>query len=203
MATGTESQGVRWKALLAVVLIGAAIWLVPAPSGVDKRAWHLLAIFVATIVALIIKPLPLAAVALLGITSTALTRTLTVEEALSGFGNKTIWLVVTAFFIARGFIKTGLGTRIAYTFIALIGRRTLGLAYGIAATDLVLAPAIPSNTARAGGIIFPIVRSIAKSYDSEPDDGTARGVSDQELIPGERRHERHVPDRHGWESRRG
>ena len=129
-----------------------------------------MAIFVATIVGLIAKPLPMAAVALLGITATAATGTLSIDEALTGFGDKTIWLIVIAFFISRGFIKTGLGARIAYLFIAVVGKKTLGLAYGMAATDLVLAPAIPSNTARAGGVLFPIVRSIAKSYDSDPDD---------------------------------
>jgi DASS family divalent anion:Na+ symporter len=78
--------------------------------------------------------------------------------------------------IARGFIKTGLSGRIAYGFVALLGKKSLGLAYGLVATDLVLAPAIPSNTARAGGVVFPILLSLAKSYGSEPDDGTARKI---------------------------
>ncbi len=142
----------------------------------DIKAWHLLAIFVATIVGIIAKPLPMGAVAVLGLTATALTGTLTIKETLSGFGNSVIWLIVIAFFISRGFIKTGLGARIAYLFMALVGKKTLGLGYGLVATDLVLAPAIPSNTARAGGVIFPILRSIAKSYGSEPGDGTARKI---------------------------
>ncbi|WP_199752987.1 SLC13 family permease [Actinoplanes sp. ATCC 53533] len=119
------------------------MWFVPAPDGVKQQAWHLLAIFVATIVGIVAKPLPMGAVALLGILATALTGTLTVQESLSGFGNNVIWLIVLAFFIARGFIKTGLGTRIAYLFVRAIGGRTLGLGYGMLATDLVLAPAIP------------------------------------------------------------
>ena len=176
MPVTKNSTEVNPKLLLIVVLIGTAIWFVPAPTGVGERAWQLLAVFVATIVGLITKPLPMAAVALLGITATAVTGILSIDEALSGFGNKTIWLIVIAFFISRGFIKTGLGARIAYLFVAVVGKRTLGLAYGMAATDLVLAPAIPSNTARAGGVIFPIVRSIAKSFDSDPDDGTARRI---------------------------
>ncbi len=54
--------------------------------------------------------------------------------------------------------------------------RPLRLSYGLIATDLVLAPAIPSNTARAGGIVFPLVKASAKAYGSEPDDGTARKI---------------------------
>ncbi len=170
----TENPSAKLIPLLATVLVGVAIWFVPPPEGVDIKAWHLLAIFVATIVGIIAKPLPMGAVAVLGMMATALTGTLTIGESLSGFGNSVIWLVVIAFFISRGFIKTGLGARIAYLFMAAVGKKTLGLGYGLVATDLVLAPAIPSNTARAGGVIFPILRSIAKSYGSEPDDGTAR-----------------------------
>jgi DASS family divalent anion:Na+ symporter len=168
-----------WKRsaiLVGVFLLAVLLWLIPSPSGVQPRAWHLLAIFVATIVGIITKPLPMGAIALFGIAATALTGTLTINQALSGFGNSTIWLIVVAFFISRGFIKTGLGSRIAYLFMALLGKKTLGLSYGLIATDLVLAPAIPSNTARAGGIIFPLVKASARAYGSEPNDGTARKI---------------------------
>lgn len=137
---------------------------------------HLLAIFVATILGIIVKPLPMGAVAMVGIAATSLTGTLTINESLSGFGNRVIWLIVLAFFISRGFIKTGLGARIAYRFMAGLGRRSLGLGYGLVATDLVLAPAIPSNTARAGGVVFPILRSVAEAYGSRPEDGTSRRI---------------------------
>mgnify|MGYP001817669841 CR=1 FL=1 len=156
--------------------LGLLIWFLPPPMGVEPAGIHLLAIFVATIVGIILKPLPMGAVAMVGITATAVTKTLTITQALSGFGNRVIWLIVLAFFISRGFIKTGLGSRIAYLFMALLGRRTLGLGYGLVATDLVLAPAIPSNTARAGGVVFPILRSVAEAYGSRSDDGTARKI---------------------------
>jgi len=156
--------------------VAAGLWFIPNPRGVDPAGVHLLAIFVATIVGIILKPLPMGAVAMVGIGATAVSGTLEIGEALSGFGNRVIWLIVLAFFISRGFIKTGLGARIAYLFMAILGRRSLGLGYGLVATDLVLAPAIPSNTARAGGVVFPILRSVAEAYESRPDDGTARRI---------------------------
>jgi len=168
------SAGRPWLHYAVPPLLGLAIWFVPAPTGVDPAGMHLLAIFIATIVGIILKPLPMGAVAMVGIAATALTNTLTITEALSGFGNRVIWLIVLAFFISRGFIKTGLGARIAYLFMAILGRRSLGLGYGLVATDLVLAPAIPSNTARAGGVVFPILRSVAEAYESRPHDGTAK-----------------------------
>jgi DASS family divalent anion:Na+ symporter len=158
------------------LVVGLIIWFIPAPVGVEIAAWHLLAIFVATIVGIILKPLPMGAVAMIGIALTALTGTLSINDSLSGFGNSTIWLIVVAFFISRGFIKTGLGARIAYLFMQALGRRSLGVAYGLIGADLVLSPAIPSNTARGGGVIYPVLASIARAYGSKPDEETARKI---------------------------
>src|SRR5437899_1289204 len=149
--------------LRLVFVIGIVVWALPRPAAIDPRAWRLLAIFVATLAGIIAKPLPMGAMALTGIAAALMTRTLTITEALSGFSNVTLWLVVCAFFFAAGFIKTGLGTRIAYLLVSWFGRSTLGLVYSLVATDLILAPATPSNTARAAGVVFPILQSISKT----------------------------------------
>ena len=149
--------------LALVASIGVLIWALPQPEAVDPRAWRLLAIFVATVAGIIAQPLPMGAMAVVGVAAALATRTLTLGEALSGFANGTVWLVVTAFFLAAGFIKTGLGARIAYVLVTRFGRTTLGLGYSLVAADLVLAPVIPSNTARAGGVIFPILQSLART----------------------------------------
>jgi DASS family divalent anion:Na+ symporter len=166
--------------LLVTIAVGLIIYFLPAPEGVSQEAWHLLAVFVATIVGIIVKPLPMGAVAMIGILLTSFvlpdSNRANLGVALSGFGNGVIWLIVAAFFISRGFIKTGLGERIAYLFMSRLGKKTLGLSYGLIATDLVLSPAIPSNTARGGGIIYPVLRSIARAYGSEPDDETANRI---------------------------
>jgi len=152
------------KARLALVfMVGMLVWALPRPDAVDPRAWRLLAIFVATLAGIITKPLPVGAMALTAIAAALVTRTLTIAEALSGFSNVTLWLVVCAFFFAAGFIKTGLGARIAYMLVSWFGRSTLGLGYSLVATDLVLAPVTPSNTARAAGVVFPILQSISKT----------------------------------------
>lgn len=164
---GREVGSPIWRALI-VVIIGLIIWFSPIPTGVKKEAWHLLAIFVATIIGLILTPLPMGAIVIIGVMVTGVTETVKVGPMLSGFANSTVWLIVVAFLIARGFIKTGLGTRISYYFIRAFGRKTLGLSYAIALSDLIIAPATPSNTARAGGIIYPILRSLCATFGSEP-----------------------------------
>jgi DASS family divalent anion:Na+ symporter len=49
-----------------------------------------------------------------------------------------------------------------------LGRTTLGLGYVAAFTDLIISPATPSNTARTGGLVYPIFRSLAVTLGSEP-----------------------------------
>ncbi len=49
-----------------------------------------------------------------------------------------------------------------------MGKSSLGLSYGLTLTDLMLAPFIPSNTVRGGGIIFPIINSLTGGCDSTP-----------------------------------
>lgn len=165
------------------VLIGLIIWFViPVPDGVSADAWHLLALFVATIVAIIGKALPIGAIAIVAVTLVALTGVTNetpkdaINDALSSFSSPLIWLIGISVMISRGLIKTGLGSRIAYYFISIFGKKTIGIAYSLAAAELLIAPITPSNTARGGGIIHPIMRSIALSFHSTPQEGTQKKI---------------------------
>ncbi len=160
-----QSALMKWA---IVLVIGLGIAFTPPPSGITPQSWRLLAIFVATIIGSIVRPVPGGAMVLIGVSTIALTGTLPVEQALGGYADPIVWMVLAAFFISRGMIKTGLGRRIAFLFIRAIGRRTLGLGYALVATDMVLAMVIPSTGARSGGIIFPITKSLAEAYDSKP-----------------------------------
>ncbi len=151
-----------------VLLCGLVVLLAPRPDGITPESWRLLAIFIATIIGLIVRPMPGGAIVLIGILTVAVTGTLPIEQALAGYADPIVWLVLAAFMISRGMIKTGLGRRIAFLFIRAVGHRSLGLGYALISTDLVLATVIPSNGARAGGIIFPITKSLAEAYESRP-----------------------------------
>ena len=160
---------------LAVIFgMGLLLWFSPAPEGLDERGWHMLAIFVATIMGVVMKPLPMGAIAILALGVSSTTGVLSLGQALGGFSESAVWLIVVAFFIARSFVKTGLGTRVAYYFVRMFGRKTLGLSYSLIASELVLAPAIPSTTARNGGIIYPIVNSLSRALNSRPNHESAR-----------------------------
>ena len=162
---GFRSRILRWAVVLGVA---GVILLIPVPSGITKESWRLLAIFAATIMGSIVRPIPGAAVVLLGITALPLFKVLPIDQALTGYADPFVWLVLAAFFISRGMIKTGLGRRIAFLFIKAIGRHSLGLTYALGSTEMVLATVIPSTGARSGGIIFPITKSLAEAYESRP-----------------------------------
>lgn len=163
--------------LIATILIGLTIYFLPVPNGLTPDAWHLFAIFFAAILGIVIKAMTMGSISIISITLVAALQLLapgkagdSIKLALSGFNNATIWMITLSFFISRGFIKTGLGKRIAYWFIAKLGKSSLGIAYGLTFADLCFAPATPSNTARAGGIIMPIMKSISMSMGSTPED---------------------------------
>jgi DASS family divalent anion:Na+ symporter len=162
---GLRSRLIRWG---VVLFVAVGILLIPVPPGITPQSWRLLAIFAATITGSIVRPIPGAAMVLLGVTALPLFRVMTINEALTGYADPVVWLVLAAFFISRGMIKTGLGRRIAFLFIKAIGKHSLGLAYALGSTEAVLATVIPSTGARSGGIIFPIAKSLAEAYESRP-----------------------------------
>lgn len=175
---------------IALTLI---IWFIPAPEGVSANAWHLLALFVGVIAGIIGKAMPIGAMAILAMTLVAILQVTVPEldakgnpikdpaaqaakDALSSLNNTLIWMIGIAIMISRGLLKTGLGTRIGYLFLSVFGKKTIGVAYSLALCDLLIAPVTPSNTARGGAIVHPIMRAIASTFDSDPEKGTEKKI---------------------------
>jgi len=160
-----------------VAIIGAAVFMrlvLPMPQGLDAKTWSLLIIFLAALAGLISQPAPIGVLFLTAIAVAAATGTLTVTQALAGYSNSVLWLIVIAFMFARAFVKTGLGRRIALLMIQRIGTSSLRLGYCLSLTDLVLAPVTPSNTARTGAIVFPIAVSLSEEFGSRPGPTSSR-----------------------------
>lgn len=172
----------RLKPAIITTLVLVALLLLPVPDGLTPKAWGLVAIFLTTIVAIILKVMPIGVMAMMAIVIVSLSQVTStsskgaVADALASFSSPLIWLIVVAILISRGLKKTGLGNRIGLIFISLLGRRTIGIGYGLAVCELVLAPFTPSNTARGGGIVHPIMKSIATAFDSDPAKGTERKI---------------------------
>ncbi len=163
--TGWGAAG-RFAVLVALYLM--IVYVFPRPAAIKPEGWRLFGIFVATVCGLILQPIPGGGIVLLAITLASVLGGLTIQQALAGYADSTVWLVMAAFFISRALINTGLARRIALAFVRMFGRSTMGVAYALTASDMVLASIIPSNAARSGGVILPIVRSIAELYGSRP-----------------------------------
>ncbi len=159
------------RALPFALAIG--IWFTPVPAGLTAPAWHLFAVFVAAIAAVLVGAFPLLTSTMLAVAAVVLTGTLSPAKAFGGFANASVLLVVIAFLVAQAVVKSGLGRRISLFMVSRFGRSSLGLAYSIVLTDAAIAPAFPSNTAR-GGVLFPIVLSVAQGSGSKPDDPEGR-----------------------------
>jgi L-tartrate/succinate antiporter len=179
-----------WAPIAVVALVAAA----PPPDGLARHAWYFFAIFIGVVAALVLEPLPNAAVGLVGVAvATALSRSVlfspaelarpgfdarlrALDWALSGFQNPAVWLAFSAFMFGLGYEKTALGRRVALSVVKSLGRSTLRLGYAVALVDLLLAPFTPSNTARSAGIVYPVIRGIPPLYRSDPDSPSARRI---------------------------
>jgi DASS family divalent anion:Na+ symporter len=153
--------------------LAISIWLVPIPAGLTAPAWHLFAIFVSAIAAVLLGAFPLLTSTMLAAAAVVLSNTISAEKAFAGFANPSVLLVVIAFLVAQAVVKSGLGRRISLFMVSHFGHSSMGLAYSIVLTDAAIAPAFPSNTAR-GGVLYPIVLSVAQGAGSRPDDPEGR-----------------------------
>nr|WP_294526363.1 anion permease [uncultured Rhodopila sp.] len=178
---------------LAPVAVAIAIALIPAP-GLAQHAWYFFAIFTGVIVGLMLEPLPGGAIGIIGVTVVTVlspwvlfspeelakpgfnSANAALNWELSGFSNGTVWLIFGAFMFALGYEKTGLGKRLSLLLVKSMGHRTLTLGYAIMLADAALAPFTPSNTARSGGTIFPIISHLPPLYDSKPHDPSSRRI---------------------------
>jgi DASS family divalent anion:Na+ symporter len=153
--------------------LAIGIWFTPVPAGLTAPAWHLFAVFVAAIASVLVGAFPLLTSTMLAVAAVVLTGTLSPAKAFGGFANASVLLVVIAFLVAQAVVKSGLGERISLFMVSRFGRSSLGLAYSIVLTDALIAPAFPSNTAR-GGVLFPVVLSVARGGGSLPEDPEGR-----------------------------
>jgi divalent anion:Na+ symporter, DASS family len=169
-----QKRGFRIALMRAFPFVMAiVIWFWPVPAGLTVQAWHLFAVFITAIVSVLLGVFPLLTSTMLAAGAVVLTNTVSPAKAFAGFANTSVLLVVIAFLVAQAVVKSGLGRRISLFMVSLFGRSSLGLAYSIVLTDAAIAPAFPSNTAR-GGVLYPIVLSVAQGAGSHPNDPKTR-----------------------------
>lgn len=181
--SAASARSSLWIQRLAVLALAVIIWIVPPPEGLTVPAWRLFAVFIAAIVSVILGALPILTASVLALAATVLTGLLTPTEAYAGFANSTILLIVVAFLVARAVVKCGLGTRLGHLVVSWFGRSTLGLSYSIFLVDAVIAPAFPSNTARAG-VLYPLVVGLGEAGGATPGNANRRKLGGYLMFSG-------------------
>lgn len=152
--------------LLPVVLIPLALWMMPTPAGLKAETWHVVALYIALLLGLVVKPFsePVITLIIIGILSMFIDTKIT----FSGYGSSMTWFIVAVTIVCAAFVKTGLGKRIAYNLLTRFGKTSLGLGYIMVFVDLILSPATGSNMSRTS-IDYPVFRNIAESVGSTPE----------------------------------
>lgn len=179
---------------LAPLVVLAVMLFIPVPDGMPPQAWHFFAVFVAMIVGMILEPIPATAISFIAVTICVIGSHYVLFDAaeladpefnagkqalkwgLAGFSSSTVWLVFGAFIFALGYEVTGLGRRIALFMVKFMGKRTLTLGYAIVIIDVMLAPFTPSNTARTGGTVFPVIKNLPPLFKSFPNDPSSKRI---------------------------
>jgi len=105
-STAAKSASTVWWKLLVPVAIGVVLWLLPPPSGLSPKAWHMFAIFVATIAGIITAPMPMPmpmlAVAIIGATAAAtLTGVIGFEDVVKSMDTDLVWWLFSRTITAR------------------------------------------------------------------------------------------------------
>ncbi len=168
MSAGDRTPPIRTGRLAALVVLFLAVTLlVPRPETVTPQGWRTFGIFVCVIAGMAVQPMPGAALVVIGLTAMT-ANGIPMREALGGFGEPSVWLVLAAMLMARAILDSGLARRLALLFIRRFGSSSLGIAYALVMTDITLATGVPSITARSAGMVLPIGRSIAELFGSTP-----------------------------------
>lgn len=170
----TINKDIKIFRLFAIFVIATLAWVLLKPTGgLSEQALHMIIIFVATMTGIMLEVCSTAAFLLMSMLIANLTGTIDVKEGFSGFSNIVPWLLFLVLSLTTSITKTSLGMRLAYIFMKFFGKGINGLSYSIILTELFVAPVLPSNTARAASVGYPLVTSLAKYISSH-----VKGVSE-------------------------
>lgn len=196
MTTGFDTGVLNYPilSLIPSIIVTAIIWNLEPWKGLTSTSMHALGVFIGFVIALLISHYEVSALvcfalAILSVSKNFMCLTAggkrvdchlcgqddyfcdgykdSFKVAVSGMTSDIVWLVFCAFHIGKAVEVSGLGKRIALHLVSLMGKTPIGLATSFCFAEFLLAPFIPSNSARGGGVIAPIVTSVIDVINAE------------------------------------
>ena len=98
-----KSKLIRWSVPIAVLVL---LWVIPTPEGLTPAAWHMFAIFTATIAGILAAPVASGALMFIALAITYFTNTLPLNDVLKGFASGTVWMIFSAYVLSLGFVQS-------------------------------------------------------------------------------------------------
>ena len=133
------------------------------PETLDSPARWALAITTGTLLAWILRPVPLAATSIPVIFFLGATSAASAQGAVAGFGSSATLLLVAGFMMAAAIEKTPLARRLTYLFLLRVPPKSGGVLGGLLVALAVSAVFVPSTVVRAVALL-PVVAAVAGAF---------------------------------------
>ncbi|MPL69378.1 putative malate transporter YflS [bioreactor metagenome] len=174
---GKESIAKKYGLIISII-VGALIWALPTPDGMNITQHKLLSLFGGLVVLWVTIGVNFAVSSFIGISGLyfwvgnatgAMKNGSLVHDAsfaVNGFASASLWLLITGFVISIAMTKTGVAKRLAFHMMRILGKTPAGAIFALMFANLAISPVTPSNTARQAAML-PIVEGIAQAYKVE------------------------------------
>lgn len=169
--------GIQYKKIVFILLVALiSNFILQNCTTLSLQGVRMVVIFLTAMVGIILNVCHQILWLFLMIVIASVTGTVNVNNCFSGFTNVVPWLLFAVLSVSSVITSTTLGLRLAYFFMKKFGSSVIGLSYSIAFTELLIAPMLPSNTARAASVGLPLATSLAKYISSN-----VSGVSEKSI----------------------
>ncbi len=172
-----SKTGISYKKIFVIFSLAFIAYVfLSTYTDLSPQGARMSVIFIMAVVGIMLKVCHQILWLLLMVSIASLSGAIDVCDGFSGFTKMVPWLVFAVLSLSPLITTTPLSLRLAYFFMKHFGGNILGLSFSIAFTELIVAPMLPSNTARAASVGLPLATSLTKYISSN-----VPGVSEQSI----------------------
>jgi len=170
-----KTEGAKLARLLFVSLLYLSFLFPPLPPGLSEEARRALVVFGYSATLWIFNIINPSLVAMLSMISLPALGIISYSEALVGFSNTTVWLLVGVFLISAAIQKSNLDKRIALSILRIAGGNARFTLFGIVLMTLILVIILPTSIGRAA-VVTPICLGLVRALKLKPGSNFGKGI---------------------------